>query len=85
MAAYSLTRHVATGAESINSENINININAQKITFGCEVDNAQIYTLSGMMVNSAENASSIESPAAKGVYILRLTINGVTTTHKIVI
>ena len=87
MAAYSLSRHIDifTGAEGLNSENINININAQKITFGCEVDNAQIYTLSGMMVNSAENASSIESPAAKGVYILRLTINGVTTTHKIVI
>ena len=87
MAAYSLSRHIDifTGAEGLNSENININKNAQKITFGCEVDNAQIYTLSGMMVNSAENASSIESPAAKGVYILRLTINGVTTTHKIVI
>lgn len=87
MAAYSLSRHIDifTGAEGLNSENINININAQKITFGCEVDNSQIYTLSGMMVNSAENASSIESPAAKGVYILRLTINGVTTTHKIVI
>ncbi len=87
MAAYSLSRHIDifTGAEGLNSDNINININAQKITFGCEVDNAQIYTLSGMMVNSVENATSIESPATKGVYILRLTINGVTTTHKIVI
>ncbi len=87
MAAYSLSRHIDifTGAEGLNQDNIDININAQKITFGCEVDNAHIYTLSGMMVNSAENASSIESPATKGVYILRLTINGVITTHKIVI
>ncbi len=87
MAAYSLSRHIDifTGAEGLNQDNIDININAQKITFGCEVDNAHIYTLSGMMVNSAENALSIESPATKGVYILRLTINGVTTNHKIVI
>lgn len=85
MAAYSLTRHVATGAESINSENINININSQEITFGCDVDNAQLYTLSGMLLNSVENASSIEKPINKGVYILNITINGNTTIHKIII
>ncbi|MBQ2839581.1 MAG: family 10 glycosylhydrolase [Muribaculaceae bacterium] len=85
MAAYSLTRHVATGAESINSENINININSQDITFGCDVDNAQLYTLSGMLLNSVENASSIEKPINKGVYILNITINGNTTIHKIII
>lgn len=85
MAAYSLTRHVATDAESINSENINININSQEITFGCDVDNAQLYTLSGMLLNSVENASSIEKPINKGVYILSITINGNTTIHKIII
>ena len=87
MAAYSLSRHIDifTGAEGLNNDNININTDAQKITFGCDVDQACIYTLSGMMVNAVENASSIEKPATKGVYILQLTINGVTTTHKIVI
>lgn len=85
LAAYSLTRHVATGTESINSENINININSQDITFGCDVDNAQLYTLSGMLLNSVENASSIEKPINKGVYILNITINGNTTIHKIII
>lgn len=85
MAAYSLTRHIYTGAEGIDAENIDIKITNQEITFGCDVDNAQIYTLSGIMINSIDNASSIEKPATKGIYILQLTINGVTTTHKIVI
>lgn len=85
MAAYSLTRHVATGAESINSENINININTQEITFGCEVENAQLYTLSGIMIGVTENASSIKKPETRGVYMLSITIDGVTTIHKIVI
>lgn len=87
MAAYSLSRHIDifTGAEGLNNENINININTQEITFGCDVDNAQLYTLSGMLLNSVENASSIEKPINKGVYILNITINGNTTIHKIII
>ena len=85
MAAYSLTRHIYTGAEDVEAKNIKIGINNQEITFGCKVDNAQIYTLSGMMINSIDNSSSIELPATKGVYILRLTLNETTTNHKIVI
>ena len=85
MAAYSLTRHIYTGAEDVEAKNIKIGVTNQEITFGCEVDNAKIYTLSGLMVNSIDEASSIERPATKGVYILRLTLNGATTTHKIVI
>ena len=87
MAAYSLSRHIDifTGAEGLNSDNININLDAQKITFGCDVDNARIYTSSGIMINYIDNASSIEKPVAKGVYILQLTINGTTSTRKIVI
>lgn len=85
MAAYALTQHIETGAENVDAENIKIGYNLNNITFGCDVDQACIYTLSGMMVNTVENASSIEKPATKGVYILQLTINGVTTTHKIVI
>ena len=85
MAAYSLTRHIYTGAEGITAEDIKIGYNLNDITFGCDVDQACIYTLSGMLVNAVENASSIEKPATKGVYILQLTLNGVTSTHKIVI
>ena len=85
IAAYALTQHIETGAENIDATQIKIGHNLNDITFGCDVDQACIYTLSGMMVNAVENASSIEKPATKGVYILQLTINGVTTTHKIVI
>ena len=85
MAAYSLTRHIVTGAEEVTAENIKIGYNFNEITFGCDVDNAQIYTLSGLLINNVENASSIEKPIAKGVYIMQLTVNGTTTTHKIVI
>lgn len=85
MAAYSLTRHIYTGAEDVEAKNKKIGINNHEITFGCKVDNAQIYTLSGMMINSIDNSSSIELPATKGVYILRLTLNETTTNHKIVI
>jgi len=85
MAAYSLTRHIYTGAEGINAQNIKIGVNAQEITFGCEVDKACIYSLSGMLINSIDDASSIEKPDAKGVYVIQLTVNGKTTTHKIII
>lgn len=85
LASYSITSHIITGAEDVDAENINITVNNQEITFGCDVDNAQIYTLSGMMLNSTDNSSSIEKPETNGVYILRLTTNGNTTIHKIII
>ncbi|MBR5332642.1 MAG: family 10 glycosylhydrolase [Muribaculaceae bacterium] len=87
MAAYSLNsyKHIVTGAEEVEVQNISIKTTQGEITFGCEVDNARIYTLSGLLINNIENASSIEKPIGKGVYILQLTTNGVTTTHKIVI
>ena len=85
MASYTISSHIVTGAEEVTDENIKISVNAQKITFGCEVDNAQIYTLSGLLINNAEKASSIEKPAVKGVYILQLTVNGTSSTHKIVL
>ena len=56
-----------------------------KVCSCMDVDNAQLYTLSGMLLNSVENASSIEKPINKGVYILNITINGNTTIHKIII
>lgn len=85
LASYSITSHIVTGAENIESNSIKIATTQDEIKFGCEVNNAQIYTLSGMLINSTNNSSSIEKPLNKGVYILQLTINGVTTTHKIVI
>ena len=85
MAAYTLTQHIETGTEDIDVEQINIEYNANEITFGCDVDNAQLYTLSGILVNSVEEASSIEKPFTQGVYILRITLDGVTSTHKIVL
>lgn len=85
LASYTISSHIVTGAEEVTDENIKISVNAQKITFGCEVDNAQIYTLSGLLINNAEKASSIEKPAVKGVYILQLTVNGTSSTHKIVL
>ena len=85
LASYTISSHIVTGAEEVTTENIKISVNAQKITFGCEVDNAQIYTLSGLLINNAEKASSIEKPAEKGVYILQLTVNGTSSTHKIVL
>ncbi len=85
MAAYSLTRHVTTGADDINGNNVKLGINNSEITFGCEVENAQLYTLSGIMIGVTENASSIKKPETRGVYMLSITIDGVTTIHKIVI
>ncbi|MBO5272834.1 MAG: family 10 glycosylhydrolase [Muribaculaceae bacterium] len=85
LASYSITSHIVTGAENIESNSIKIATTQDEIKFGGEVDNAQIYTLSGMLINSVDNASSIEKPANKGVYILRLTIEGITTIHKIII
>lgn len=87
MAAYTLSRykHITTSAEDVEVQNINIKITQDEITFGCTVDGAQLYTLSGMLVNSIEDASAISKPFALGVYVLRITLNGVTSTHKIVI
>ncbi len=85
LASYSITSHIVTGAKNIESNSIKIATTQDEIKFGCEVDNAQIYTLSGMLINSVDNASSIEKPANKGVYILRLTIEGITTIHKIIL
>ena len=87
MAAYTLSRykHITTSAEDVEVQNINIKITQDEITFGCTVDGAQLYTLSGMLVNSVEDASAISKPFAQGVYVLRITLNGVTSTHKIVI
>ena len=85
LASYTISSHIVTGAEEVEGVSIKIDANNQEITFGCEVDQAQIYTLSGMLLNSINDATSIDRPSEKGVYILRLNLNGVITTHKIVI
>ena len=85
LASYTISSHIVTGAEDVEGVSIKIDANNQEITFGCEVDQAQIYTLSGMLLNSINDATSIDRPSEKGVYILRLNLNGVITTHKIVI
>lgn len=87
MAAYSLSRHIDifTGADGIEVSGIKIGYNDEEITFGREVEEARVFTLSGMQIGAAENSTTIEKPAEKGVYILQLNVNGVTTTHKIVI
>lgn len=88
MAAYSLSRHIDifTGADGIETSSIKIGYNDEEITFGSEVGSARIFTLSGMQIGVAENSTTIEKPAQKGVYILQLkNINGGVTTHKIVI
>ena len=85
LASYSITSHIITGVEDIEAKNIKLGITNQEITFGCTVDSAQLYTLSGILVNSVEEASSIEKPFTQGVYILRITLDGVTSTHKIVL
>ena len=85
LASYTISSHIVTGAEEVEGVSIKIGANSQEITFGCEVDQAQIYTLSGMLLNSINDATSIDRPSEKGVYILRLNLNGVITTHKIVI
>jgi hypothetical protein len=85
LASYSITSHISTGAEDVEAQDFNIKITQDEITFGCTVDGAQLYTLSGMLVNSVEDASAISKPFAQGVYVLRITLNGVTSTHKIVI
>lgn len=87
MAAYSLIRHIDiyTGADNIMTSKVKIGYNNEVITFDCEVDNARIYTLSGVQIDAIDNASSIGKPTTKGVYILQVSINGVITNHKIVI
>lgn len=85
LASYTISSHIVTGAEDVEGVSIKIDANNQEITFGCEVDQAQIYTLSGILLNSINDATSIDRPSEKGVYILRLNLNGVITTHKIVI
>lgn len=85
MAAYALTQHIVTGDEAITIEDIEIAVDGQEITFGCDVDDAQLYTLSGIMIGAIENSSSIEKPTIKGVYLLRVTVGDTTATYKIII
>lgn len=86
MAAYTLIDHIVTGAESTLAEpQVNVTISDGFINFGCEVETAQLYSLSGNLVASTNNTSFMEAPFINGVYILNTTSNGTNSTHKIII
>lgn len=86
LAAYTLIQHIVTGEEqTLTTRQANITIANGLIHFGCEVESASLYSLSGALVSSTSNSSFMEAPGTNGVYILGINNNGINSTHKIII
>ncbi|MBQ4345031.1 MAG: family 10 glycosylhydrolase [Muribaculaceae bacterium] len=86
MASYTLIDHIVTGAESTLAEpQVSVTVSDGFINFGCEVETAQLYSLSGNLVAATTNTSFMEVPFINGVYILSINSNRTNSTHKIII
>lgn len=66
-------------------EEVQVIVSPEVINFSDDVDSAVIYTIGGQTVKAKTKSSFIERPAQPGVYVLRLTHNGVAQTHKLII
>ncbi len=76
-----------SGVEEIydNEDNaLQIMVNGNEISIDKTADNIVVYDLTGKLILSAENTSSITIPTA-GAYIIKATINGETSVAKVIL
>ncbi len=87
LASYSLTNYIYTGTD----ETVNVTVSPQvtvangMIQFGTTVTGATLYSVSGQAIALTADATEMNAPTTKGIYLLRLDINGAVTTHKLTI
>ncbi len=85
LASYSMTNHIVTGADEIEESNTpQITIKDGKIYFGTTVKEATLYSVAGQIIARTTDAPDMDAPT-QGVYVLAIDINGIATTHKIII
>lgn len=85
LASYSMTNHIVTGADDIDESNTpQITIKDGKIYFGTTVKEATLYSVAGQIIARTTDAPDMDAPT-QGVYVLAIDINGIATTHKIII
>ena len=61
-----------TGVSELQMSNVSISMNGNQIRFSEEVALAEVYTVTGQKISSAKNISTLNAPAANGVYIVTL-------------
>jgi len=61
-----------TGVSELQMSNVSISMNGNQIRFSEEVAFAEVYTVTGQKISSAKNISTLNAPAANGVYIVTL-------------
>lgn len=85
LASYSMTNHIVTGAEETEvNPTPEITVKDGTIYLGTTVTEATLYSVSGQAIARVTEAVEMYAPA-QGVYILATDIDGIITSHKIII
>ena len=87
LASYTLTNYIYTGTdETIDmTANPQVTVTDGKINFGTTVTGATLYSVSGQVIALTADATEMDAPTTKGIYLLQLDIDGAVTIHKLII
>ncbi len=87
LASYTLTNYIYTGTD----EPIDMAVHPQvtvadgKVKFGTTITGATLYSVSGQVIALTADATEMDAPTTKGIYLLQLDIDGAVTIHKLII
>ncbi|NCB83461.1 MAG: T9SS type A sorting domain-containing protein [Bacteroidia bacterium] len=82
--AYTMT--IATGVNNINASNVDIILRGRQIVISEQVKTAEIYSVNGQLLATANNINEMAAPGQKGIYIVRVTDNsGAQKVQKIAV
>ena len=82
--AYTMT--IATGVNNINASNVDIILRGRQIVISEQVKTAEIYSVNGQLLATANNTNEMATPGQKGIYIIRVTDNsGAQKVQKIAV
>ncbi len=84
VAAYKIEYLSVTGVDNIFDEDYKPILNNGELSFGCELDNLQIFNASGMLIANENNVSSYNLPETNGLYIIVIRKGDKAMTYKFV-
>lgn len=84
LCAYEVIDSAINGVEDITAET-SITVSGNNIAFGAMAQSIEVYGISGNMVVSESNVTSVELNVPAGVYIVKAIINGNVTSKKLIV
>ena len=84
LCAYEIVDTSASGISQVNDD-VNIGVVGNLLNLGTKAEQVSVYDVSGAMIATARDVTTMEMNLNKGVYIVKVVVDGTTIVKKIAI